>query len=385
MTLSPRLNIRLVFLIQALATGSMFTRIPDLQSGLGISESVLGLCLLGQPVGAILTFLLSSRLVETVGTRTIILWGIPLAAAGVAGLALAPSPLLLFFAFALFGVMFALTNVAMNVEADRVEAATGKRLMNSCHGLWSVGQMVTVTVGAIARGYGVPATWHFGIIVPFILVATLVLVLPMEGAPARAHTRTGPQKRFSLPTIATLLLVGYAIGGAMLEAAVRNWSVIYMRDSFVVPGWVETLTLPAFIGATVGGRLLADRLIARFGATPFARTLGVIGLVGLGLVVVAPTPTVALIGFFIIGVGICVSFPLSTSAAARLGDRPASENVAALTMTTQITLLGTPALLGWVANTFGIRSIYIVIVPVVLLAIYLAKYLSPKPVVATPA
>jgi MFS family permease len=94
---------------------------------------------------------------------------------------------------------------------------------------------------------------------------------------------------------------------------------------------------------------------------------------------------VAVVGFFVIGVGICVSFPLSTSAAARLGDRPASENVAALTMTTQITLLGTPALLGWVANTFGIRSIYIVIVPVVLLAIYLAKYLTPKPVVATPA
>lgn len=380
MTLGPRHTIRLVFLCQALATGSMFTRIPDIQSGLGINESVLGLCLLGQPVGAILTFLLASRLVESIGTRTVLLWGIPLAALGVAGLALAPTPLLLFFSFALFGVMFALTNVAMNVEADRVEAATGRRLMNSCHGIWSIGQMVTVTAGALVRGLNVPATWHFGLIVPVILVASLVLIVPMHGAAPRAHTRTGPQKRVSLPTVATLLLVGYAIGGAMLEAAVRNWSVIYMRDSFEVPGWVETLTLPAFIGATVGGRLLADRLIARFGATPFARTLGWIALVGLALVVVAPTPAVALVGFFIIGVGICVSFPLSTSAAAQLGDRPASENVAALTMTTQITLLGTPALLGWIAATFGIRSIYVVIVPVVLVAIYLARYLTPRPV-----
>lgn len=380
MTLGPRHTIRLVFLCQALATGSMFTRIPDIQSGLGINESILGLCLLGQPVGAILTFLLASRLVESIGTRTVLLWGIPLAALGVAGLALAPTPLLLFFSFALFGVMFALTNVAMNVEADRVEAATGRRLMNSCHGIWSIGQMVTVTAGALVRGLNVPATWHFGLIVPVILVASLVLIVPMHGAAPRAHTRTGPQKRVSLPTVATLLLVGYAIGGAMLEAAVRNWSVIYMRDSFEVPGWVETLTLPAFIGATVGGRLLADRLIARFGATPFARTLGWIALVGLALVVVAPTPAVALVGFFIIGVGICVSFPLSTSAAAQLGDRPASENVAALTMTTQITLLGTPALLGWIAATFGIRSIYVVIVPVVLVAIYLARYLTPRPV-----
>ena len=77
--------------------------------------------------------------------------------------------------------------------------------------------------------------------------------------------------------------------------------------------------------------------------------------------------------------GVCVSFPLSTSAAARLGDRPSSENVAALTMTTQVTLLGAPALLGWVADSFGIRAIYVAVIPVVLLAVYLARYLMPKP------
>jgi MFS family permease len=107
----------------------------------------------------------------------------------------------------------------------------------------------------------------------------------------------------------------------------------------------------------------------------------VISLVGLGIVVLAPNVFVALAGFFVIGIGVCVSFPLSTSAAARLGDRPASENVAALTMTTQITLLGAPALLGWFAATFGIRSIYLVVIPVVLLAIYLARFLAGRPTV----
>ena len=376
--MNQRHAIRLAFFCQALATGSMFTRIPDFQAGLGINEGVLGLCLLGQPVGAILTFLVASRLVEAVGTRTVLLWGIPLAALFVALMPLAPTPLLLFVVFALYGVLFALTNVAMNVEADRVEAATGKRLMNSCHGIWSIGQLATVSVGALLRGLGVPAAVHLGLIVPVILVAVLVIVWPMQGAPARAHTRTGPPKGLSLPTLATVMLVGYAIGGAILEAAVRNWSVIFMRDSFVAPAWVDTLTLPAFIGATVIGRLLADQFITRYGPVRFARVLGVISLFGLALVVISPNLTVALIGFAFVGLGVCVSFPLSTSAAARLGDRPASENVAALTMTTQITLLGTPALLGWIAAGFGIRSTFIVVVPVVVLAIFLAKYLAPR-------
>ena len=384
MILSPRHTIRLAFLCQALATGSMFTRIPDLQSGLGIDEGVLGLCLLGQPVGAILTFLLASRVVEGVGTQKVLMWGIPLAAVSVFLLAAAPTPLLLFVAFALFGMFFALTNVAMNVEADRVEADTGKRLMTSCHGIWSIGQMVTVSAGAVLRGLDVPATWHFGLIVPVICLASLVLIVPLRGAPARAHSRTGKQRTLSLPTLATILLVGYAIGGAILEGAVRQWSVIFMRDSFAAPEWIDTLTLPFFIGATVIGRMVADRFIVRFGPVRFARVLGVIALVGLGIVVTAPNEIWALCGFFVIGIGICVAFPLSTSAAARLGDRPASENVAALTMTTQITLLGAPAVLGWMAASFGIRASFLVIAPVVVLAIVLARHLAPKPVVEAP-
>lgn len=384
MTLSSRNTIRIVFLCQALATGSMFTRIPDLQAGLGIDEGVLGLCLLGQPVGAILTFLFASRVVEGIGTQKVLMWGIPLAAFSVFLLAAAPSPLFLFLAYAAFGCFFALTNVAMNVEADRVEADTGKRLMTSCHGIWSVGQMTTVTAGAVLRGLDVPATWHFGLIVPIICLASLLFIRPMRGAPARAHTQTGKQRALSLPTIATVLLVGYAIGGAILEGAVRQWSVIFMRDSFTAPEWIDTLTLPCFIGATVLGRMVADRFIVRFGPVRFARSLGLIALVGLAVVVTAQNEIWALVGFFIIGIGICVAFPLSTSAAARLGDRPASENVAALTMTTQITLLGAPALLGWMAANFGIRASYLIIAPVVILAIVLAKHLAPKPIIEAP-
>ena len=92
MALAPRTSIRLVFLLHALATGSMLTRIPDIQAGLGIDAGVLGLCLLGQPVGAILVFLTSSRLIEAVGTRPVLLFGIPLAAILITLMPLAPTP-----------------------------------------------------------------------------------------------------------------------------------------------------------------------------------------------------------------------------------------------------------------------------------------------------
>src|SRR5690606_17633384 len=107
-----RRAIRLVFLIHALATGSMFTRIPDLQQGLGIDAGVLGLTFIGQPVGAILMFLFSSRLVERLGTRPILLLALPLMAIGVLLMALAPSAPALFLAIASFSALFAISNVA---------------------------------------------------------------------------------------------------------------------------------------------------------------------------------------------------------------------------------------------------------------------------------
>lgn len=373
-----RNSIKLVFLVHAVATGSMFTRIPDIQVGLSIDEGTLGAVMMGQPIGAILMFLVASRIVERLGSRWLLAMGLPALSVGVLCMALAPSPMALFAAFFGFSALFAVTNVAMNVEADRVEAATGKRLMNTCHGLWSLGQLAAVSVGAVARGMDIPPPIHFGVFVPLTLLAALLVVLPMHEAPARAHSQAGKRRLIALPTPATLMLVGFMLAGALIEAASRNWSVIYMRDSFSAPDWADTLTLPVFVGATALGRLFADAMIARFGPVRVARVLALASLAGLVVIVMAPVLEIALLGFLLVGIGVCVSFPLTTSAAAQLGDRPSSENVAALTMTMQTVLLGAPALLGAVAESFGIRMTFTIILPAVVLSIWLARYLAPK-------
>jgi MFS family permease len=377
-----RRAIRLVFLIHALATGSMFTRIPDLQQGLGIDAGVLGLTFIGQPVGAIVMFLFSSRLVERVGTRPILLLALPLMAIGVLLMALAPSAPALFLAIAAFSALFAVSNVAMNVEADRVEAATGRRLMNSCHGIWSLGQLAVFTFGVLARGWQLSPALHFGLIVPVIVAGTLLVVLPLHAATARSHAAAALRRRLALPSAATVRLLGFALGGALVEAAARNWSVIYSRDSFSVPDWADALPLPVFVAAIAFGRFFADGWITRYRPAPVGRALMGVALGGLVLVVFAPGLPVALCGFVLLGLGVCTAFPASTSAAAQIGDRPSSENVAALTLSVQVVMLGAPALMGLVADSFGIRVTFAVIAPMLVVAMLLARALEPRPVVA---
>lgn len=376
--LSPRSTIVTIFLMHALANGGLFARIPDIQDRLGIDEGTLGLALLGQPLGAITMFLFGSRIIEAVGTRRVLMFGIPSMSLGVALLGVAPSAAALFAIFAVYGMVFAASNVSINVEADRVEAASGQRIMNTCHGVWSIGLLAASLLGTLARGLAVPVSIHLMAMLPVIVLGAVLVIVPMRESPPRAHSGATRQRRVLLPSLMTFPIVAFAISGALLEGATRNWSVIYMGDSFAAPGWVDTLTLPALLIAQSLGRLAADGWITRLGPTIVARLLMAVAFAGLALVVVAPGLGFALAGFLMIGLGVCVSFPLATSAAARLGDRPSSENVAAFTLVTQSTLLGTPALLGYIAATWGIRVTFAVILPMVILSFLVAPVLGRR-------
>lgn len=381
--LSRQHHIQALFFLQALASGGLVTRIPDLQLALGLDEKALGLALMGQPIGAMAFFMFASPIVERFGTRQILGLGLPALVLGTVLIALAPNMAFLTLGFIGYGAAFALTNVAMNVEADRVEAMTHDRIMNRCHGLWSFGFVLAALGGALARGLPVTPLMHFMIILPLIFIAVTILISTTTHAPPRSSEGQKTRNLFALPTTTTFLLFVFGMSGMLVEGGTRNWSVIYMRDSFSAPDWIDTLSLPAFLLTMALGRMFADRWISRFGARQVAVGLLMVALSGLAFVVLAPNLMTAMIGFALMGIGICVLFPLTMSAAAQAGDRPASENVAAVTMMLNIVGLGAPVIMGWVAATFGIRMSFAIIGPLLLLSLVLTSVLDTKHAPAT--
>ena len=371
-----RWRIVALFLVHALALGAIHTRIPDIQLALGLSEAQLGLVLIGQPLGALSMFLFASRIIERFSPRLVILVMMPLVTISAALITIIPHPAAMFGLLAINGVGFSLTNIAINVEADRIEAASGARIMNTCHGAWSIGFLVTSLLGAALRGVDVAPWIHMWTLVPVVAVLILVVVVPMPVTPARAHTGDN-KRRLAWPTLATLGLVAFGLGAGLAEGAARAWSIIYLRDSFDVAAWIESLALPALLVTMALGRLLADRWIDRFGPVRVARGLASIAIAGLVLLVAAPNAWAALGGFGLVGLGICVLYPLMLSAAARLGDRPASENVAATTLIFQLVNLGVPVLIGMVAEAFDLRTAFALLLPLLALTWLMAGKLTP--------
>lgn len=375
---SARWRVIALFFTHALAAGAIHTRIPDLQVAMGLSEGQLGLVLMGQPLGALSMFLFSSAVIERFGPRRTILAVLPIVIITAALATVLLHPAALFILLAFNGIGFSLSNIAMNVEADRVEAATGARVMNTCHGVWSVGFLLTSLLGATLRGFHVDPAIHLWALAPLLIVLLLVVVVPMPVMPPRPHSGE-KVKKLALPTLATLGLVAFGLGAGLTEGASRAWSIIYLRDSFDVSPFVESLALPALLAAMAVGRLLADRVIDRFGPVRVARLLSAVAVAGMVLIVLSPNAYIALAGFVIVGIGICVLYPLMLSAAARIGDRPASQNVAATTLIFQLVNLGAPALIGAVAQGLGVRMAFSMLIPLLVLTFVMAGRLKPRP------
>ena len=64
-------------------------------------------------------------------------------------------PTLFVFLF-LIGTVYVLVDVAMNVEAARIQGVLGRRIMSTCHGFWSIGAVVGSVMGAQFAEAGVP-------------------------------------------------------------------------------------------------------------------------------------------------------------------------------------------------------------------------------------
>ena len=154
----------------------------------------------------------------------------------------------------------------------------------------------------------------------------------------------------------------------LIEGASIDWSVIFMRDIFNTTPFANGMAL--FLGAASQFlvRFYADNIVEKFGSKNVAR-LSIIGMfIGLIFVSFSSSPYLALFGFFIMGGGTAVLFPLAVSAAAQFTDKTAAANVASLAQISFVIFLIGPPFLGYIAENYGIRISFMVCFPLLFLS-----------------
>jgi MFS family permease len=383
------------FFLYSFCMGGFFPRLAEIQRAMGVGEGALGLALIGVAAGTLVSLTFGARFIERMGHRRTLLWLLPALPVFYALAAHAPSPLAMFACLFPAGVLVGAVEVVVNLEADRAEHQSGRRLMNRSHAFWSIGFFTAAALGAWMAWLGVSPQWHLAGVVLLCLLGSVLLLGKFEAAPLRAADRQHDNAnanantateapRSATPTAAILLLVVVTLPAMVLEGAGFDWSAIYMRDVFGSSAFMGGLAVAMGAAAQALTRYFADGFVERHSPVLVARALLSVLALGALLVFVSPLPWWSLLGFALLGVGSSAIFPLAMSAAAQRTDRPATVNVASLAQTAFVSFLLAPPLLGFVAESFGIRWSFGIALPLVVASLWLATALGGSAVNAQP-
>ena len=355
------------FFIYAFSLGAMFPRLDDIQTSLEIDKAELGLLLLCIPLGLQITLLFADRLVRAISLKNVICLGIPsicftqFAAVAVNQIA--------FFAFFLIicGAFVAIVEVAINLEADRVEHALGNLIMNRSHAFWSIGFFSAAVVGALFSQFKVMLEIHFLLVCGIAFLISKIIFEDYIVASPR-HTNVTTIKKFSLPTGPIFVMVLFTMSAMLVEGASIDWSVIFMREihsaSPLISGF--SLAMAAFSQALV--RFFGDNLLNKFGPIMISVASLFFMFLGIFLIVLSNSITLAIFGFLFLGAGSAVIFPMAISIAASRSDRPAETNVASLTQFAFGMFLLGPPILGFVGEAYSLRWSFSLCIPLLILS-----------------
>ncbi len=376
-TLAPQHRLYAAFAMHAVTMGSLFPRMPEIKQAMGVEEGVLGMALIGAPVGTLIALSCASPVIEKIGFRRLLLMAIPLAALFYAFAVQTITPFVFFLLLIPAGLCVGCVEIVINVEADRTEALLQRRVMNRAHSFWSFGFFISSMVGASFAHFGISAQLHLGLMVPAVAVVVWYFLRDFNPAPSRTGG-DAPARGIARPTRPIMLLVLVTLSAMLMEGAGIDWSAIYMDSTFSSGAFIAGFAVAVVTLSQAIARYFADGFVDKYSPVIVGRALLLSLAAGILLILFPVSAFVSLVGFALLGVGASVLFPLAMSAAAQRTDRPATVNVAALAQISFVAFLAGPPLLGFVAEQWGIQWVYGFGLPLVLLSLLLVNSLEAK-------
>jgi MFS family permease len=369
-----RLAVSAAFLFFGLVTGTLIPRVPALKESLHLTDGQVGLAFLAYAVGAVIGAVVS-RFVLARGARWWVKAGTLAMCVALVTPGLAPSFVLLAVAFLLGGLCAGFLDVLENSQAAEIERDSGRPMINSFHGFWSLGGIIGAIGAALAASAGLTPLVHFAIVAVIVAVACVPLLAALP------DTRSGAATM--LPGGTTRWRIGTAVGavaaiaflGILVESGGADWSAIYLRDFGHTDQGVAAIGYAAFAIAMTVVRFLADRLTARTSAGVVAGLGGLVAAAGVGLAIAFPYAPVAIAGFALVGAGAAVMVPLAFSAAANLGRTGTALSVVMVTGYAG-SIVG-PLLIGTTADRVGLRTALVIPLAAALIVFLMAATMRP--------
>ena len=144
------ISVALIFFINGLVCSNWVPRISEVRDRLGVSNSSLGISLLGGGLGGFLGSLLVARVVRKLRSKTVVIVATVALAGLVPLVAVVPNPATLLLLLTATGFADVQNDVAFNAQGVMIQSRVGRPIMQRLHGMWSLGM---VTGGATGSAF----------------------------------------------------------------------------------------------------------------------------------------------------------------------------------------------------------------------------------------
>ena len=350
------------FLLNAIGWASLVVRMPEIKDRLDATNGELGIGLFIGALGALAALRPAGIWCAKYGSAPIMKISVFSGVIFIPLIALAPTIWTFGGIAFLFMFTIATMDMAMNAHAVAIEHESKQLIMGRMHGLWSVGGIAGGLIGGACAAINLPLVQQA--ILMTLLIATIAffasrLLLPADVDRHEPETNTdGKKHRYpAMFWILGLVCLCATVG----EGSAIDWGAILLRDEWNATPFVASIPYVVFQTAMVIGRFSSDFLSQRFGRAKVLFTCGLLTTVGLsgGLLIGDVVGVTA--GWFLLGLGVSVVFPMTMSVAGALAIRDYSKVIApsqAVSMVAGIAygaFLAGPPLIGFLADAISLR------------------------------
>lgn len=335
------------FLLFGFLAGVWGVHIPSVKAHYGLDARALSLALLALAVGAVLCLTIAGRVIARFGAQAVALAAGLAMSAGLAALLWPTGYASLIALVLLVGGAFAMFDVAINAEGSVLEAASGKKVMSGFHGMFSLGGMAGAALGALLISAEVHAT---------VQLAAAAAAAAALGALASANmlpthaADAAPAAGYRLPRGELAVLGGLAAVGLLAEAAVYDWSVLYLQEEVGAAPAFAALGFASFSGAMAATRFGGDYLRTHVPAPRLLAASSLLAALAMTLLLLLRDPWVALVGLALVGIGFANVVPILFIAATRVPGVAPAPAIAAVSSIGYLGMVVGPPLVGGIAQ-----------------------------------
>lgn len=301
------------------------------------------------------------------------------------------------------GAIDSIVDVAQNAHGLRVQRIYGRSIVNSFHGVWSIGSVIGGLMGSAAVALDMPLSTHLaisGAVFSGVALSAYRFLLPgpenAERAAEDPVAATAPASQTVplrdrlgsvLGGVAGLLLAlgVLALCGAVVEDAGSSWGALYLRNELGTGAAAGGLAFVVLATTMTIGRLTGARAVDRFGQRAVVRAGGLVTAAGMGFALAFPSVPTTLIGYALAGIGVATVVPAAMHTTDELPGVPHGVGLAVVSWVLRAGFLPAPPLVGMVADATSLRVGLLVVVVAGLLAAWIGRLLMPKPAAGTTA